>query len=76
MNRELVGKTAARFLDDLEEDFPADAEIVQTAVVAELRVPDEDGGTRGTVFYRCSTDRWVEQVGLFRAALHLAASDT
>lgn len=65
----MVGIEAAGLMDDLVEEVPEDAEVVQVAVVVEVLYPDGDPENPVRhVLMRCSERDRIKQVGLFELA--------
>ena len=70
MDTSKIATAAQQFMAGLESDEEyADSEIIEVAIVAHLRVPEEDGdGTRDASPTFCTNDSRIYQTGLFQWA--------
>lgn len=74
MDTSLIGETAARMMESLD-DFGEEADLVSVGIV--VVVDPEPGNDEGSTYTRikCSEKVWEHRVGLFRGALAVLADD-
>lgn len=71
----VVGIEAAKLMEDLiEDDLPEGSKIEEVGLVVSVRRPGFDGDEE-SVYFRCTSDRRLVQVGLFSVARGLAEED-
>lgn len=72
-----LGKLAAAFMADVEEQFGEEATLGVFAIIVEIDVPGDDEDHPGwtEIMYRCSDQRRWLQRGLFAAAKRAVYAD-